>query len=135
MWSRSSCGFEITEDEQLDTAEARDCLEWIKHQGFALSVDDFGTGYSNLPKVRDLDYNTLKIDRSFALDIDAGGLGAALIPLMIRIANELGMDVVAEGIETNTQATVVWDMGPNSNRAGLLCRHRNWNAVYSNPSP
>jgi len=53
--------------------------------------DDFGTGYSNLSKVRDLGCNTLKIDRSFVFDIDTGGLGAALVPLMIRIAEELGI--------------------------------------------
>lgn len=109
--SRFHIAFEITEDEQLDTAAAKDCLEWIKHQGFDLAVDDFGTGYSNLSKVRDLGCNTLKIDRSFVFDIDAGGLGAALVPLMIRIADELNMEVVAEGVETNTQATIVRDMG------------------------
>lgn len=109
--SRFQIAFEITEDEQLDTVAARDCLEWIKHQGFELAVDDFGTGYSNLSNVRDLGCNTLKIDRSFVFDIDAGGLGAALVPLMIRIADELGMEVVAEGVETDAQAIIVRDMG------------------------
>lgn len=109
--SRFHIAFEITEDEQLDTAAARGCIEWIKHQGFELAVDDFGTGYSNLSKVRDLGCNTLKIDRSFVFDIDTGGLGAALVPLMIRIADELGMEVVAEGVETSAQATIVRNMG------------------------
>ena len=109
--SRFHVAFEITEDEQLDTNAARDCLEWIKQHGFELAVDDFGTGYSNLSKVRDLGCNTLKIDRSFVFDIDSGGLGAALVPLMIRIADELGMEVVAEGVETSAQATIVRNMG------------------------
>lgn len=109
--SRFHIAFEITEDEQLDTATARVCIEWIKQQNFELAVDDFGTGYSNLSKVRDLGCNTLKIDRSFVLDIDSGGLGAALVPLMIRIANELGMEVVAEGVETAAHAAIVREMG------------------------
>ncbi|WP_309043957.1 EAL domain-containing protein [Marinobacter sediminicola] len=109
--SRFNITFEITEDENLDTATAKDCIHWIKQNGFELAVDDFGTGYSNLAKVRDLGCNTLKIDRSFVFDIDTGGLGAALVPLMVRIAHELGMDVVAEGVETNAQAKIVAGMG------------------------
>ncbi|WP_100639085.1 EAL domain-containing protein [Marinobacter salexigens] len=109
--SRFNIAFEITEDEHLDTATAKDCIQWIKQNGFELAVDDFGTGYSNLSKVRDLGCNTLKIDRSFVFDIDSGGLGAALVPLMVRIAKELDMDVIAEGVETSTQAMVIAGMG------------------------
>lgn len=109
--SRFNIAFEITEDEHLDTATAKDCIQWIKANGFELAVDDFGTGYSNLAKVRDLGCNTLKIDRSFVFDIDTGGLGAALVPLMVSIAKELGMEVVAEGVETSIQATIVSNMG------------------------
>lgn len=109
--SRFHIAFEITENEQLDTAAARDCIGWIQQNGFELAVDDFGTGYSNLSEVRDLGCNTLKIDRSFIFDIDTGGLGAALVPLMVRIADELGMEVVAEGVETLVQADIVRNMG------------------------
>jgi sensor c-di-GMP phosphodiesterase-like protein len=109
--SRFQIAFEITEDEQLDTEAARDCLDWIKQNGFELSVDDFGTGYSNLSKVRDLECSTLKIDRSFVFDIDAGGLGAVLVPHMIKLGHELGMAIVAEGVETLGQADIVKSMG------------------------
>lgn len=109
--SRFHITFEITEDEQLDSAAARACIDWIKQQKFELAVDDFGTGYSNLSKVRDLGCNTLKIDRSFVFDIDSGGLGAVLVPLMVRIASELGMEVVAEGVETEAHAAIVRGMG------------------------
>jgi sensor c-di-GMP phosphodiesterase-like protein len=109
--SRFQIAFEITEDEQLDTAAAQNCLKWIRQNGIELSVDDFGTGYSNLSKVRDLECSTLKIDRSFIFDIDAGGLGYALVPLMIQIGQELGMDIVTEGVETERQARIVKEMG------------------------
>jgi sensor c-di-GMP phosphodiesterase-like protein len=109
--SRFQIAFEVTEDEQLDTSAARDCLDWIKQNGFELSVDDFGTGYSNLSKLKDLECSTLKIDRSFVFDIDAGGLGYILVPHMIKLGRELGMDIVTEGVETLAQADIVKTMG------------------------
>lgn len=109
--SRFHIVLEVTESEELDTRAAKECIDWLCEQGFELAIDDFGTGYSNLSKVRDLGAGILKIDQAFIFDIETGGLGAALVPLMIQIANELGMRVVAEGVETTAQASVVRSMG------------------------
>ncbi len=96
--SRFHIAFEITEDEQLDTDAARDCIEWIKQHGFELAVDDFGTGYSNLSKVRDLGCNTLKIDRSFVFDIDTGGLFANLIGFSVHVSQNAPLDRARPGV-------------------------------------
>ncbi len=109
--SRFHIVLEVTESEELDTRAAKECIDWLCEQGFELAIDDFGTGYSNLSKVRDLGAGILKIDQAFIFDIETGGLGATLVPLMIQIANELGMRVVAEGVETTAQASVVRSMG------------------------
>lgn len=109
--SRLQLNFEITEDQQLDSQIAHETLLWLRAQGHGLAVDDFGTGYCNLSHLRDLMCDTLKIDRSFITGIEEGGVRAAIAPIVVHLADELQLKVVAEGIENEAQRDIVLGLG------------------------
>lgn len=87
---------------QLDTLKAR-------ARGLRLAVDDFGSGYASFSYLRDLPVDTLKIDRTFIADIGQGGKrvkkARALVKTMVNLGRNLGLGVVAEGVELSGQAT------------------------------
>jgi len=100
----SSMAVEITEGLLLDaTEEVSAQLLAFRDAGIAVSLDDFGTGYSSLSYLQQLDIDYLKIDRSFVHALGAGGSGRPLCKAMIVMAHELGLRVVAEGVETAEQ--------------------------------
>jgi diguanylate cyclase (GGDEF)-like protein len=95
---------EITERDMMTNLDrCRESIEQIKTLGFKVSIDDFGTGYSSLSSLKHLPADTLKLDRSFIIDIDDGNTDMAIVRSVLSIADELGMDVVAEGVETHAQ--------------------------------
>jgi len=103
---------EITESAVLENHEAaRQVLTRLKDKGIKLSLDDFGTGYSSFSYLYQLPYDTLKIDRSFVSRICDEGQNTDVIHAIIVLAHKLGMDVVAEGVETATQASQLRQMG------------------------
>ena len=75
------------------------------------SLDDFGTGYSSLSFLHQLQVNTVKVDRSFVSAIGADGSGTAMVRAIVGLAHALGMDVVAEGVETAEQAAELRALG------------------------
>jgi diguanylate cyclase (GGDEF)-like protein len=92
---------EITESMLMhDPVRARATLERLAAIGVRLSVDDFGTGYSSLAHLKRLPVDTLKIDKSFVLDMAENGADEAIVRSMIELAHNLGMRVVAEGVES-----------------------------------
>ena len=95
---------EITETVVTENAE-RACttLRELRALGIHLSIDDFGTGYSSLSYLHRFPVNTLKIDRSFISNMADGDENSAIVRTVIALAENLGMDVVAEGIETEAQ--------------------------------
>lgn len=95
---------EITEGTVMDSPQtAIDTMLQIRAMGIHLSLDDFGTGYSSLAYLRKFPLNTLKIDKAFVDDIEQSEQGRNMVATIITIAHNLGMDVVAEGVETNQQ--------------------------------
>jgi EAL domain-containing protein (putative c-di-GMP-specific phosphodiesterase class I) len=83
--------------------KAIELLQNIRNLGVRVAIDDFGTGFSSLSYLRQLPINRVKIDRSFVRDIDTGRENAAIVEGIITMAHHLGLEVVAEGIETSAQ--------------------------------
>ncbi|DAB27755.1 MAG TPA: GGDEF domain-containing protein [Sulfurimonas sp. UBA10385] len=92
---------EITESHIMkDVKKALSILNELHVKGFNLSIDDFGTGYSSLSYIKKLPAKTIKIDRSFVLDIDKDEDDRSIVAAIIAMARSLGKDVIAEGSET-----------------------------------
>jgi diguanylate cyclase (GGDEF)-like protein/PAS domain S-box-containing protein len=103
---------EITEGLLLERDEAvAERLRSLREAGLSISLDDFGTGYSSLSYLQHHDIDTVKIDRSFVAGLEAGGKALALCRAIVTMAHELGMQVVAEGIETEAQMRALQAMG------------------------
>jgi EAL domain-containing protein (putative c-di-GMP-specific phosphodiesterase class I) len=95
---------EITESSLMANPDgASELLGELKDSGFPLSLDDFGTGYSSLSYLHRYPFHTLKIDRSFISRLDQGNKQDEIVRSIHSMAQNLGMDVVAEGIETEAQ--------------------------------
>lgn len=95
---------EITETILMkQTPKITSILSELKRLGIRISIDDFGTGYSSLRYLKDYPVDTLKIDRSFILDIDTNHQSEAISHAIISLAHRLNMEVIAEGVETSTQ--------------------------------
>lgn len=96
--------FEITENILMDNVQASsEGLLTLKKLGVSLAIDDFGTGYSSLSYLKSFDIDSLKIDRSFVNDIHTESDSAEIVSAVISLAHNLGLIVVAEGVETEEQ--------------------------------
>ena len=98
---------EITESAIMDDPKrALGTLNRLSEQGFKLSIDDFGTGYSSLAYLKRLPVDELKIDKSFVLSMETDEDDAKIVRSTVDLAHNLGLTVVAEGVESAT----VWDL-------------------------
>jgi diguanylate cyclase (GGDEF)-like protein len=103
---------EITEHAVMtDVERTRVVLEELRRRGVSVAIDDFGTGYSNLDLLRRLPVDFLKIDRSFVSGLGEDPGDAQLVRMILGLAEELGIKVVAEGIETELQASMLDRLG------------------------
>jgi diguanylate cyclase (GGDEF)-like protein/PAS domain S-box-containing protein len=102
---------EITESVMLDAEDRLESdLATLKAMGCVLSVDDFGRGYSSLAYLARLPVDILKMDREFFADIERDERAAALVGSIVELGRSLGMDVVAEGVETVGQLDALRDL-------------------------
>ena len=114
---------EITETVVMKNAEvARNMLSQLCALGVQLSIDDFGTGYSSLSYLHRFPVKTLKIDRSFIGRMSANGENCEVVKTINTLANNLGMSVVAEGIETEDQLAQLKAMGCGYGQGYLFSR-------------
>jgi EAL domain-containing protein (putative c-di-GMP-specific phosphodiesterase class I) len=88
-----------------DPERAHEVLAQLRSVGVRLALDDFGTGYSSLANLRDLEVERLKIDRSFTQSMCTSHADAVIVGSTVQLAHQLGLEVVAEGVETEE----VWD--------------------------
>nr|WP_315401150.1 EAL domain-containing protein [uncultured Duganella sp.] len=103
---------ELTERVLIgDGAQVRVALARLAELGVSISLDDFGTGYSSLSYLTQFHINTLKIDRSFVTDMVDSPRSNALVATIIAMGRSLGLELVAEGVETAAQARVLGAMG------------------------
>ena len=103
---------EVTESSVLcDPGRISGVLARLRELGVGVSLDDFGTGYSSLSHLMSLPVHELKIDRSFVRKVGERGVGASIVDATINLAQELGMRVVAEGVEDETTWTQLAEMG------------------------
>jgi len=117
---------EITESVLLAEGEdSSTALRAIRDLGVGLVLDDFGTGYSSLSYLRRMPLDTIKIDRSFVAGIDDDNSNLPIVKAVIALAHALGIDVVAEGIETSGQRALLRD---------LVC-DRGQGFYYARPQP
>ena len=100
---------EITERQAL-TKEGQKAMNENRKMGLRVAVDDFGTGYSGLAQLIDLDVDYLKIDRSFVTALTSER-GLKLMRATFAAASVLGVDLIAEGVETPRQAEILQDIG------------------------
>jgi diguanylate cyclase (GGDEF)-like protein len=108
----STITIEITERSTMtDPDRALAVLKQLKAMGFRLAIDDFGTGYSSLSYLHRFPIDILKIDRSFISNLGGPGGGEKIVVAILALADSLGITAVAEGVETQMQATNLRDLG------------------------
>jgi diguanylate cyclase (GGDEF)-like protein len=107
-----SITLEITESMLLDDInQTIDLLTQIKSRNIQVSIDDFGTGYSSLNYIHRLPADYLKIDRSFVNQMQEASRNYQIVRTIIALGNQIGLAVVAEGIETSQQLQILRDLG------------------------
>lgn len=114
---------EITESLLIeDVALAIKLINQLRKLGISISIDDFGTGYSSLSQLKQFPVNTLKIDRSFVKDLEDGVGGRQFVEAITVMVHKLDIEVVAEGIETQSQLSFLKKIGCDYGQGFLLAR-------------
>jgi diguanylate cyclase (GGDEF)-like protein len=119
----SALCLEITESAIMDEPQrALDILQTLSNQGFKLSIDDFGTGYSSLAYLKRLPVDELKIDKSFVMAMERDADDAKIVRSTIDLAHNLGLTVVAEGIENAAIWSLLRSLGCDEGQGYHMCR-------------
>lgn len=121
--SASQLVLEVTETAMMDDPElALHVLTTIAELGVRISIDDFGTGHSSLAYIKRLPANEIKIDRSFVLDMERSKDDEIIVRTTVNMCHDLGLEVVAEGVETDQAVDRLTSMGCNYLQGYGLCR-------------
>jgi diguanylate cyclase (GGDEF)-like protein len=122
--AQAPAGLELEITESLIMQDVRNSIasmQAIRAMGVKVAIDDFGTGFSSLSYLARLPVDTLKIDRSFVLDMTAGPQGLALVSIFIKLAHSLKLGVVAEGVETEEQSRLLALLGCDEMQGNFRC--------------
>ena len=107
----SSIMLELTESILVDFDSERERMAQLKATGVRIAIDDFGTGYSSLSRIKQLPLDVIKFDRTFIIGIGHSPTDASIVATVAALADALGVDVIAEGVETHADARALRDMG------------------------
>lgn len=128
--SSRQLGLEMTESSLIpNMSTAMEVLGSLRRLGISLLLDDFGTGYSSLNHLHSFPFDVLKIDRSFVGRMTEGDQPLQIVRTIIELARVLGMDVVAEGIETREQYRLLRQLGCRYGQGFLFARPMSADAV------
>jgi EAL domain-containing protein (putative c-di-GMP-specific phosphodiesterase class I) len=114
---------EITETAIMD--DPKRALEFIRHlkpMGVRFSIDDFGMGYSSLGNLKDYPVDEIKVDRAFVMNMVRNKGNAAIVRTVIDLAHNLGLQVVAEGVENKETYDRLVEMGCDAAQGYYMCR-------------
>jgi EAL domain-containing protein (putative c-di-GMP-specific phosphodiesterase class I) len=114
---------EITESAMMhDPRRSLEILTQLHEMGIGLSVDDFGTGFSSLAYLKRLPVGTIKIDKSFVMNMDVDESSAVIVRSTIELAHNLGLTVVAEGVESKAISEQLQRLGCDTAQGYYYCR-------------
>lgn len=110
-WQKN-LAIEITEQALInDYAEADETIAHLRGMGIKIYVDDFGTGYSSLAHIHRMPVDCIKIDRTFVQDLTTSDMAVKVTRNIIGLANDIGADVIAEGVERREQLDILYSLG------------------------
>jgi EAL domain-containing protein (putative c-di-GMP-specific phosphodiesterase class I)/ActR/RegA family two-component response regulator len=119
----SQITLEVTETHFLDYGpDALDIFARLRIKGFGLSIDDFGTGASNIDRLQMYPFTELKIDQSFTRSALTDGFARASVEMSVRLAKEMGLKIVAEGVETEEMWHFLADLGIDEAQGYLMAK-------------
>ena len=114
---------EVTESALMDdVAPIRVALNRLRSQGVRVAVDDFGTGYSSLARLQDLPFDMIKLDRAFVANVGVRPQARRMAAAILQMSAAIGAAIVAEGVETQTEADTLLDLGYEMAQGYLLAR-------------
>lgn len=114
--------FEFTENEQLDPGHVRGIIDAYRALGFATALDDFGAGYAGLGLLADIATDLLKIDMALIRGIERDQRRCRIVAALVRLCEDMGTGLIAEGIETESELAVVRDLGIRYVQGYLIAR-------------
>jgi diguanylate cyclase (GGDEF)-like protein len=125
-----SLRLEVTESTLLaNTSAVLDVFQRLKCSGVEISIDDFGTGFSSLSYLHKFPFDTLKLDRSFLQRKGSRGTHIEIVRAVVQLSHALGMEVIAEGVEDDQQASILRDLGCEYAQGFLFARPMNWEGI------
>ena len=120
--------FEVTESRLIeDITAAMEILARLRLHQVKLSIDDFGTGYSSMQQLKQLPFTELKIDRSFVTNASSDAAASAILKSSIDLAKRLGLEIVAEGVESKEDFELIQSLGCDYAQGFLLSKPLNCN--------
>jgi diguanylate cyclase (GGDEF)-like protein len=122
---------EITESMAMEEPDLLiRMLAQVKHTGVSIAIDDFGTGFSSLSYLQRLQIDRLKIDRAFVTEITGSARGSSIAEMVIQLGRNLGLSVIAEGVEDERQARILQELGCPLAQGFLFARPMAVPALY-----